>query len=100
MGQAIRSRIEGQLYDRFTRLGVKFEFIVKPAGNRVPRLHLTVGKGWRLVGPLFRECLRHPNIEFSWATRAESLIVRNGAVRAFAWFSRERERSATYMPGT
>jgi len=34
-----------------------------------------------LVGPLFQECLRHPLIRFVWATRVDSLVVQNGAVR-------------------
>jgi uncharacterized protein len=70
-----------QLYDWFTDLGVQFDFLVKPAGNSVPRLHLARGKGWGLVGPLFQRCLRHPLIQFVWATRVDDLIVHNGRVR-------------------
>lgn len=70
-----------QIYDWFTGLGVRFEFLVKPPGNSVPRLHLAKGKGWGLIGPLLQECLRHPSIQFLWATRAEALILKNGSVQ-------------------
>jgi predicted oxidoreductase len=39
-----------QLYDWFTDMGVRFDFLVKPPGNSVPRLHLAKGKGWGLAG--------------------------------------------------
>jgi flavocytochrome c len=68
------------LYEWLTDLGVSFERLARPAGNSVPRLHLTRGKGLGLVEPIYRACLRHPNIRFRWATRAEDLIVRNGRV--------------------
>ena len=69
-----------QIYDWLTELGVEFDALVKPPGNSVQRLHLTRGKGWGLVGPLFRECLRHPRIDFVWATQAEKLLIEKGAV--------------------
>ena len=62
-------------------MGVEFSFVVKTPGNSVPRLHLTRGKGIGLVGPLLRACLRHPNITFLWATKAEELVVAGGTVR-------------------
>lgn len=75
------SESKDQLYDWFTQIGVRFDVLVKPPGNTVARLHLANGKGWGLVGPLFRECQRHPLIQFVWAARAESLEIRNGAAR-------------------
>ena len=68
------------LYDWLTDLGVSFENLARPAGNSVPRLHLARGKGLRLVEPIYRACLRHPNIQFRWAAMAEDLIVANGRV--------------------
>ena len=68
------------LYDWLTDLGVSFENLARPAGNSVPRLHLTRGKGLGLVEPIFRACLRQPNIRFRWATMAEDLIIRNRRV--------------------
>ena len=68
------------LHDWLTDLGVSFEGLVRPAGNSVPRLHLARGKGLGLVEPIYRACLRHPNIRFQWATLAEDLIISNGRV--------------------
>jgi len=68
------------LYDWLEGLGVRFEFLVRPPGNTVPRLHLVKGKGWGLVGPIFQECLRHPRVRFLWATRALDLVVTKGRV--------------------
>jgi uncharacterized protein len=68
------------LYDWLTDLGVSFENLARPAGNSVPRLHLTRGKGLGLVEPIYRACLRHPNIQFRWAAMAEKLIVAKGRV--------------------
>ena len=62
--------------DWLTDLGVSFENLARPAGNSVPRLHLARGKGLRLVEPIYRACLRHPNIQFRWAAMAEDRIVR------------------------
>ena len=68
------------LYDWLTDLGVSFENLARPAGNSVPRLHLTRGKGLGLVEPIYRACLLQPNIRFRWATMAEDLIIRDGRV--------------------
>jgi len=68
------------LYDWLTDLGVSFENLARPAGNSVPRLHLTRGKGLGLVEPIYRACLRHLNIRFRWAAMAEDLIVRDGRI--------------------
>ncbi|MGH9772233.1 MAG: FAD-dependent oxidoreductase [Candidatus Acidiferrales bacterium] len=68
------------IYDWLTQLGVSFYGLAKPPGNSVPRLHFTRGKGWGLVGPIFRECLRYPNINFVWSTKLEKLIKEQGAI--------------------
>jgi uncharacterized protein len=68
------------LYDWLTDLGVSFENLARPAGNSVPRLHMTRGKGLGLVEPIYRACLQHPNIQFRLATMAEDLLVGNGRV--------------------
>jgi uncharacterized protein len=68
------------LYDWLTELGVSFENLARPPGNSVPRLHLARGKGLGLVEPIYRACLRHPNIQFRWASMAEELIVASGRV--------------------
>jgi flavocytochrome c len=75
---------KSSVYDWLTALGVRFDNLGQPPGNSVPRLHFSHGKGWGLVGPLYRECLRYPNIRFVWATKVERLIVeKNGTVTGF-----------------
>jgi predicted oxidoreductase len=86
---------KSQLYDWLTDLGVRFDFLVKPPGNSVPRLHLTNGKGWGLVGPLLQECLRHPAIQFIWATNVEDLVVQRGIVRGVRVRHLRSDRAAT-----
>lgn len=68
------------LYDWLTELGISFENLLRPAGNSVPRLHMTKGKGLGLVEPIYRACLEHSNIRFLWATVAEDLVVQKGRV--------------------
>lgn len=72
------------LYDWLTELGVSFDNLVRPAGNTVPRLHLARGKGLGLLEPVYRACLRQPNIRFVWANVAENLIVRQGRITGVA----------------
>ena len=72
------------LFEWLTDLGVSFDGLARPAGNSVPRLHLTRGKGLALVEPIYRACLRQPNIQFRWATQAEDLIVTKGRVTGVA----------------
>jgi len=72
------------VYDWLTALGVTFDNLGQPPGNSVPRLHFSRGKGWGLVGPLYRECLRYANIRFVWATKVEKLVVaKDGTVVGF-----------------
>ncbi len=51
-----------------------------PEGNSVRRLHGVSGRGMGLVSPLFRECMRLPNIAFPWNERAASLVREDGRI--------------------
>lgn len=62
------------IYDWLTDLGVTFAAVGQPPGNSVARLHFTKGKGWGLVRPLLRACLRYPNVQFIWSTKAERVL--------------------------
>ena len=73
-------RSKSLIFDWLTNLGVDFYGCAQTPGNSVPRLHFVKGKGWGLVEPIFRQCLRHPNIEFQWNTKAERLLMENGRV--------------------
>jgi predicted oxidoreductase len=69
-----------QIYDWLTAMGVRFEDLRSYPGNSVPRAHITRGRGLGLVAPLYRECLRNPNITFTWNTEVLELRVENGRV--------------------
>jgi uncharacterized protein len=68
------------LYEWLTDLGVSFESLARPAGNSVPRLHLSRGKGLGLVEPIYRACLQQPKVRFRWASMAEDLLIHNNQV--------------------
>ena len=58
-----------EVYDWLRDMGVVFYRLSQPAGNSVPRFHGAQGRGLGLVSPLYRECVRHPNITFAWNTQ-------------------------------
>ncbi len=68
------------IFDWATGLGVKFNFILKPAGNSVPRMHFPEGLGLGLIAPIVRKAIEQPNIDFRWNTRADALITSDGRV--------------------
>ena len=69
-----------EIYDWLTALGVRFSAIRQQAGNHVPRFHENQERGLGITRPIYRECLRNPNIGFHWNTRIERLLIRDGAV--------------------
>jgi predicted oxidoreductase len=69
-----------QIYDWLTAMGVKFEDLRGYPGNSVDRAHVTRGRGLGLVAPLYRECLRNPNIAFIWNTQVVGLRVEGGRI--------------------
>ena len=69
-----------EILDWRTNLGVHFYDVGQPPGNSVRRLHFVEGKGWGLVEPILRECLRRTNIQFILATKAERLIIQRDRV--------------------
>jgi len=44
-------------------------------GNSVRRQHVAKGRGIGLVSPIYRECLRYPNLFFRWNTKVTSLVI-------------------------
>ena len=62
-----------EVYDWLRDMGVVFSKLSQPAGNSVPRFHRAQGRGLGLVSPLYRECVRHPNITFAWNTQVTAL---------------------------
>ncbi|MSU51460.1 MAG: FAD-dependent oxidoreductase [Opitutus sp.] len=64
-----------EIYDWVTAMGVTFDSVMTIVGNTVPRQHHTKGRGLALISPVYRECLRSPNITFGWNTRVDRLLT-------------------------
>ena len=71
-----------EVYDWLNALDVGWSklFPLMP-GNRRERQHVAKGRGIGLISPIYRECLRWPNIHFVWNTKVTSLLIENGQVR-------------------
>jgi predicted oxidoreductase len=61
-------------------MGVVFEEIWQLPGNSVPRFHNVQGRGLGLTAPIYRECVKHPNIQFIWNSEVKELIVKDAQV--------------------
>jgi predicted oxidoreductase len=71
-----------EVYDWLHELGVR-EWELYPQvipGNSVRRQHVAPGRGVGLVAPIYRECLRHPNLHFAWNTKVTALIIESRRV--------------------
>ena len=79
-----------EVYDWLTDMGVVFYRLGQPAGNSVPRFHGAQGRGLGLVSPLYRECVRHPNITFVWNTEVTAFTNAGRRVAGV--------RTRTYVP--
>lgn len=70
-----------EIWDWLTSLGVRFSAIRQQAGNHAPRFHENPERGLGVTRPIYRECLKYPNIRFYWSTRIDRLTVEGGAVK-------------------
>ncbi len=61
-------------------LGVTWSGAVQPPGNSVPRFHQTEGRGLGLVGPVYREVLKYPNVTFRWNLKVTELLREDGRI--------------------
>ena len=71
-----------EVYDWLHELGVT-EWELYPQiipGNSVRRQHVVKGRGVALVSPIYRECLRYPNLSFVWNTKVNALMIESGRV--------------------
>lgn len=73
-----------EIYDWLTSLGVRFDGVVRPAGNSVARVHEVHGRGLGLVAPIYRECLRTKGISFRWSQRLDRLLRAGDRVTGIA----------------
>lgn len=69
-----------EIYDWLTALGVTFDTMIRQSGSSVVRFHRTKGRGLGLVSPIYRECLKNPNISFVWNIQVTGLITERGRV--------------------
>ena len=68
------------IYDWLKGMGIEFGDIGRNPGNTVPRVHRTQGGGLALVTSIYRECLKHPNIIFTWNHMVTGLVKENNRV--------------------
>jgi predicted oxidoreductase len=66
-------RSRRDIYDWMTALGVEFDSLLQPAGNSAARFHRNPRRGFGLVEPVYRECLKTGRIAFHWNTRITAL---------------------------
>ena len=69
-----------EIYECLIAMGVVFEELWQLPGNSVPRFHNIQGRGLGLVGPIYRECVKNPNIRFIWNTEVKDLIIDDARV--------------------
>lgn len=68
------------VHDWLVSLGVDFTGVLQVPGNSVARFHENPKRGFGVVEPLYRECLRSGLVEFVWNTRITSLLRAEGRV--------------------
>ncbi|MDZ7639396.1 MAG: FAD-dependent oxidoreductase [Bryobacterales bacterium] len=73
-------RSNEQIFEWLHGLGVQFNGLRKQAGNRVARFHTNAQRGLGIVAPIYRDCLRYPNIRFVWNQQAVSLLKADSRV--------------------
>ena len=69
-----------EIHDWLVSLGVTFTSLQRLAGNSVPRFHENPKRGFGVVEPLYRACLKTGAVDFVWNIRATRLIVEGGRV--------------------
>ena len=65
------------IYDWLTGMGLEFRSVGRQPGNRVPRIHSTLGGGRALVTTLYRETLKYPNVDYIWNHKVTGLVTEN-----------------------
>ncbi len=66
-------RSRSDIYDWMTDMGVSFNRVTEIPGNSAARFHLNPRRGYGLVEPIYRECLRTGRVRFHWNTRITDL---------------------------
>jgi len=66
-------RSKRDIYDWMSALGVQFDDLRLVTGNSAARFHTNPRRGYGLVEPVYRECLKTGNVAFHWNTRITRL---------------------------
>ena len=69
-----------EIYEWLIAMGVVFKDLWQLPGNSVPRFHNVQGRGLGLIGPIYRECVKNPNIRFIWNTQVKNLIMEDAGI--------------------
>ena len=69
-----------EVYDWLVSLGVRFDALDRITGNTVARFHKNPQRGFGVVEPVYRACLRSGRVTFVWNTRVTRLLVEQGRV--------------------
>ena len=73
-------RSRPDIYDWMTEMGVHFDQVLSPPGNSAARFHLNPRRGYGLVEPIYRECLRSGRVTFHWNIRVTHLVQESDRV--------------------
>ena len=91
-----------EVYDWLQNLGIGgwelFPQIIP--GNSVRRQHVARGRGVGLVSPIYRECLRYPNLSFILNTKVTALIVESGRVAGVRGIHQRTEQTSEFRAGS
>jgi fumarate reductase flavoprotein subunit len=91
------AELSGPTVEWLGDLGVEFhEALVFGGDERVPRVHVPIGRGQAVVDVLHRHC-REAGVDVALGRRIDRLLVRNGSVRGAAVGDDEITASATIV---
>jgi predicted oxidoreductase len=68
-------------------------------GNSVRRQHVAKGRGIGLVSPIYRDCLRCPNLHFVWNTKVTGLIIESQRVAGVRGIHQRSRKTEEFRAG-
>ena len=92
-------RSRRDIHDWMTALGVQFDRLTLVPGNSVARFHANPRRGYGLVEPVYRECLKTGNVAFHWNTRITRLTQEGNRITGVEGLN-ERTGAAFHLSGT
>jgi predicted oxidoreductase len=90
-------RSRRDIYDWMTELGVTFDGLIQIHGNSAARFHTNPRRGYGLVEPIYRECLKSGRVQFHWNVRITQLTREGPRVTSVEGVN-ERTGAAFHMP--